>query len=64
MLINLLRRDGSTELKHIEFWSQLNGLRWTSLVIETSEEAAMLLTDKGQDWWKRIVVHQFVRPKE
>jgi hypothetical protein len=63
MLLNLLRRDGLSEPRHVEVGSNLHGLRWTSLTIESSEEAAKLLTDRGQDWWKRVVVFGFVKSK-
>lgn len=62
MLLNLYRRDGTSELRHVEIGSKLHGLRWTSLVLESSDEAAQLLTERGQDWWKRVVVHAFVKP--
>ena len=63
MLLNLLKRDGSTELVERNIGANLHGLRWTSLVIENSDEAHKLLSEEGQAWWKRVIVHAFVKPK-
>lgn len=59
MLINVIKRDGTTELRYIEPGYMLAGLRITSLVIEGPRELAKLTTPEVQLWLKRNVTHCF-----
>lgn len=58
MLINILFRDGRTELRHIEIGQSLVGVRITSMVIDSSGEMWKLATDSKAQAWLKSCAHR------
>jgi len=59
MLLNVVKRNGDVVLHPIQVGSTVVGLRFLSLVIESTEELHQLLSPKGQEWAKRNLCHAF-----
>lgn len=63
MLLNLCKRNGDSELYPISIGQNIHGLRVYSVVLESPEEIKYLLSEKGQEWMKKTLLHIF-RPNK
>jgi len=59
MLLNLIKRDGTTEVISVPLGANLHGLRATSIVIESREELVALATETGVSWMLRVLAGVF-----
>ena len=60
MLINVVFRNGNTEVRQIHPGQKLVGVRITSFVLENSDDAAAIL-DEHKEWFIRNVMHCFMK---